>query len=60
MKFKLRDRDGKEIHEGIMATLKRPEIVTWGPRAFLYEISTGPNHDLPVYRETTVFKIGGR
>lgn len=58
MKFKLLDNAGKDLHEGVMMSVKRPEIVTWGHRAFLFEYNSDEKQDVPVYRETSVFKIG--
>lgn len=58
MNFKLLDNSGKDLHEGVMAVMRRPEVVTWGHRAFIFEYNTGEKQDVPVYRETSVFKIG--
>lgn len=58
MKFRLIDKDGKQLHEAVMPLAKRPEVTVWGHRAFLFEYNTGENQDIPVYRETSVFKIG--
>lgn len=59
MRFKLIDKDAKPVHEGIAPIARRPEIMVWGHRAFLWDYNSGANQDEPVYRETSVFKIGG-
>lgn len=59
MRFRLIDKNRKEqLHEGVMPSTSRPEIVTWGNRAFLFDYYTGEKQDIPVYVETSAYRIG--
>lgn len=59
MKFRLIDKDRKkQVHEGVMPKTEAPEIVMWGHRAFRLYAYSGENKDVPVYAETSAFKIG--
>lgn len=65
MKFKLLDQDRKPVHEGVAMRQKRPDVITWGNRAFVRDgettlPSTQGGTVIVSYVEVDTFRIGGQ
>lgn len=59
MKFALFDKDRKQMHEGIAATVKQPDVITWAHRAFVRsDAVTERGQETVRYVEVSAYRIG--